>query len=73
MATLKDIQDKVDAETTIEASAITLLTGLSQQIKDLVAANGTPADFQALADKLDANNKALSDAVAANTPAAPVV
>lgn len=49
------------------ASASTLLSSLSQQIRDMA---GDPAAIAALADQLDANSAALADAVAANTPAA---
>ena len=70
MATLKDIQDDVASETTVIASVITLLDGLSQQLKDALAAND-PAAIQAVVDAIDANKKTLADAVTANTPAAP--
>ena len=66
-ATLDDLQQKVNAETSVEQSAITLMQGLSEQLK---AAQNDPAKIQALADQLDANQAALAAAVAANTPAA---
>jgi len=71
MATLADIKAKVDAEKTVEDSIVTLLTSVSQQLKDAIASND-PAAMQAIADELDANTAALSAAVTANTPAAPV-
>ena len=54
------------AETkTVVDSAITLLGGLAQQIRDL---KGQPAALAALADKLDAQQAALAAAIVANTP-----
>ena len=70
MATLADIQAAVAAEKTVEDSVIALLGQISQQLKDALA-NNDPAAMQAVVDQIDANAKALSDAVTANTPAAP--
>ncbi len=70
MATLADIQAKVTAESTVEDSVIALLNGISQQLKDALAAND-PKALQAVSDGLDANIAKLTAAVTANTPAAP--
>ena len=70
MATLADIQASVAAEKVVEDSVVALLNGISQQLKDAIAAND-PVAMQAVVDQLDANRQALADAVAANTPAAP--
>jgi len=70
MADLTDLQTEVTQNTDVVASAVSLLNGLSQQLKDALAAND-PAAVQALVDQLDANTATLADAVAANTPAAP--
>lgn len=70
MATLTDIQNDVASESTVIASATALLAGLSQQLKDALAAND-PAAIQAVIDGIDANKANLSAAIAANTPAAP--
>lgn len=70
MATLKDIQDAVAAEKTVEDSIIALLTQISQQLKDAITANDPAAMAQVVAD-LDAHRQALADAVTANTPAGP--
>lgn len=48
-------------------SAVTLLSSLSQQIRDL---STDPAALQALADSLDANTARLAQAVVDNTPSA---
>jgi hypothetical protein len=84
------IQTKIDAlkadvaaGKTVSDSAVTLINGLAaqnasyvQQLKDLVAANGSPAQFAAIVADMDATNaamdadrKALGDAIAANTAA----
>ena len=76
MAELDTKLDALEAEVaedlTVDQSAVTLITGLSQLLKDALA-NGSTAEqvarVQAIVDKLDAQNKALADAVAANTPA----
>ncbi len=63
----------VNDEKTVEESAITLLTGLSQKIADLIAASGNtvdPAALQAIVDEINTNKAALAAAVSANTPAA---
>lgn len=57
----------VEKDKTVEQSAITLLGQLSA----LLRANADdPTAINALADQLDAQSSALSDAVVANTPAA---
>lgn len=68
MATLTDIQAAVTAEKTVEDSVVTLLQQLAAQLKAALAAND-PAAAQAIVDQINANAKALADAVAANTPA----
>lgn len=67
--TLAELKAKVDAETTVVQSAVTLLSSLAQSLKDAIAAND-PAAIQAIADELDTNTASLAAAVAANTPAA---
>lgn len=68
MATLKDVQDEVAAQKTVTDSAIALLNGLAAQVAAL-------APDQAAIDKLAADIKAQTDALAAavtaDTPAAP--
>ncbi len=64
---LSALQAEVEQQTAVVQSAITLINGLAQQLRD---AAGDPAAVQALADQLDASTQALADAVAANTPAA---
>ena len=70
MATLQDVRDAVARNTAVDQSIITLLSGISQQLKDALAQND-PAAVQAVVDSIDANTKALADAVTANTPASP--
>jgi hypothetical protein len=85
---LEIVQAKVDAlkadiaaGKTVQDSAIALLNGIVaqntafvQQIKDLIAAGGTPeqmaalvADFDATNAEMDAQRQELADAVTANT------
>lgn len=70
MADLSALQTEVSENGDAVGSAVALLSGLSQQLKDALAAND-PAAIQALVDQLDANTQTLADAVTANTPAAP--
>jgi hypothetical protein len=67
-AELLALQQQVQRDTEITSSAVTLLNGLAQQIREF---KDDPVALAGLADSLEANNKALADAVAANTPAAP--
>ncbi len=67
-AALDKITGEVTETKSIIESAVTLINGLAQQIRDL---SEDPAALNALADDLDASSKSLADAVAANTPAAP--
>ena len=64
MADLSSITSAVAAETTVVASAVTLLTSLHDQ---LVAAGTDPVALQALADQITSNTSALAAAVVANT------
>lgn len=64
--TLDDVLADVTAESTVEDSVITLLNGISAQLK---AANGDPTKIQAIKDGLDANIAKLNAALTSNTPA----
>jgi hypothetical protein len=69
MAAIDDVRSAVEQDTTVVGSAVTLLNGLTARINELIAAgNNDPALAQLAAD-LSANNQALAEAVAANTPA----
>ena len=52
---------------TVNASAVALVSGLAQQIRDNVT---DPTALKALADDIDSDKAALAAAVAANTPPA---
>jgi hypothetical protein len=67
LAALDDLKAQVEANTNIEASAVILIQGIAQQLKDAIAA-GDPAALAALADKLKTSATALADAITANTP-----
>lgn len=65
---LGDLKDAVAAESTVVDSAVTLLGTLA----DKIAATAGDADAaNALAAEVRAKTQSLSDAVVANTPAAP--
>jgi len=65
---LKTLQDAVANATTIEESAITLITGLKTSLDNAIA-SGDPAALTALSDSLGSESQKLADAVTANTPA----
>jgi hypothetical protein len=65
MATLDEIVADVADESTVDDSIITLLTNISQQLKD---AGNDPAKLQAVKDAIDANKAKIAAAVVANTP-----
>lgn len=69
MATMQELTASVQRNTDVDESVLTLIAGISQQLKDAQAAND-PAAIQAVIDQLDANTKRMADAVTANTPAA---
>lgn len=65
-AALERITQEVAETKTAVESAITLINGLAQQIRDNAE---DPVALNALADELDAQQAAIGEAVAANTPA----
>lgn len=69
MATMQDLRSAVERNTTVDDSVLTLLAGISQQLKDAQAAND-PQAIQDIITQLDANTQKMTDAVTANTPAA---
>lgn len=68
MANMQDVRDAVARDTSVTQSAVTLLQGLSQQLKDALASND-PQAIQDVVNSLDANTNALAQAVKDNTPA----
>lgn len=62
--TLTELKKQVDANTAVEASAVTLIQGIVAQ---LAAAKDDPVAIQALADELAASAAPLAAAVVANT------
>jgi hypothetical protein len=69
---LTNLKQAVTDMTTVEKSAVTLISGLSAQITALAAETEdeqTQADLQALADQLEADKAELAAAITANTPA----
>lgn len=76
MKELEDLTAAVTANTTVEQSAATLITGLAGQVQALADAAKTagtgvdPAAVETLAQQLNTSATALSAAITANTPAA---
>lgn len=66
-ADLTDLKALVAENTTVVASAVTLLDSLADQLE---AAAGDPAEVQAIVDQLRVDKDALAAAVSENTPAA---
>jgi hypothetical protein len=65
---LAKLQEEVEQNTAVIASAVMLINGLSQQIKD---AGVDPVKLLELTTTLDSNSNALAAAITANTPAVP--
>lgn len=70
VASIEELQAEVSQNTDAVGSAVTLINGLAQQIRDAVAQND-PAALQAVVDQLEANSSALAQAVAENTTPPP--
>lgn len=68
-AILADLTAKVEADTEVDQSAITLLGGLKAAL-DAAIASGDLSQVQALSDQLGQNHDQLVAAITANTPAA---
>ena len=64
-AELDRLTASVTAIKDVADSAVALIAGLAQQIRDLA---NSPAALTALADQLDADKQELADAITANTP-----
>jgi hypothetical protein len=69
---LDDLTAQVTASTTVQESAMTLLTGLKTALDAAIAAGGgtPPAALVALSASLSAESAKLAAAITANTPAA---
>lgn len=65
---MTDLQAEVAETETVVASAIVLLKGLSERIKE---AGTDPVKLRALTSQLDAKNAELAAAIVENTPAEP--
>jgi hypothetical protein len=73
MTALTDLQARVAANTTVVASAVTLIQGLKASLDAAIAANAGGDNGAALAElsaSLDSTDTALAAAITANTPAA---
>lgn len=70
MSALDDLKAAVAAEANVEQSAVTLLNGLAQQLKDAVATNNSAA-IEDVANQIISNTAGLAAAITANTPPPP--
>jgi len=70
MSALDDLKTEVARNTSLEQSAVALIQGIAQQLKDALAAND-PAALADLTNQLSASADALAAAITANTPAEP--
>lgn len=70
VATMQDLTAKVAECVKVEEGAITLINGLSQQLKDAMAQNN-PQAIQTVIDQLDAEKAKLAAAIGSNTPTPP--
>jgi hypothetical protein len=68
MATMQDLTNAVTRQSSAEDGVLTMLQGISQQLKDAQSQNN-PQAIQDVITQIDANTQRLSDAVTANTPA----
>lgn len=75
MATLDQVLSDVTDESTVIDGVMTLVSGLRQQVADLLAKTGMSADDQAKVDAIfaaaEANKAKLGNALVSNTPATP--
>ena len=67
--TLAELKADVEANVAVEESAVALIGGIAQQLKDAVANGADPAVIQGIADELDKGKADLAAAITANTPA----
>lgn len=66
MASLADLEVQVKATTDLEASAVTLIRGIAQQLADAIA-SGDPTKIQELSDSLATSATSLASAISENT------
>lgn len=69
-ANLAALVAQVTQNTSVEASAVTLIQGIAAQLSAALASNDSAA-LPALVTQLNTSATALSAAITANTPAAP--
>lgn len=73
MSALDDLKAEVAAVRTVEDSAVALINGLAQALKDAQGADGSisAADAASVISDMEAGKQELADSLTANTPAAP--
>lgn len=68
---LSQLKAAVAANTSVIGSAVALIQGMAEKLQAAIDAGADPAELQALADELKAQDAALAAAVSANTPSEP--
>lgn len=70
---LSALQAATARNATVDGSAVELIRGITQRIKDAIAADdiGDATNINALVAELEASTDSLASAVSENTPAAP--
>lgn len=68
MSKLDDLKNEVAAVKSTQLSAVTLLNGLSQRLKDALDSEDSDGAISDVIADLDASTVALASAVTANTP-----
>lgn len=70
MAALEELKREVEETKTVINSAITLIGGLAQRLRDILTGGGaTEEELQELIDDLDADQASLAEAIASGTVA----
>ncbi len=68
MATLAELQAKIEANNNLTDSAVTMIQGLAAKLEEI---KNDPVAIDALIASLNENNAELAAAISANTPADP--
>ena len=70
MAALEELKREVEETKTVINSAITLIGGLAQRLRDILTGGGaTEEELQELIDDLDTEQASLAEAIASGTVA----
>lgn len=68
---LDDFRTEVAHNTSVTEGVVVTIHKLADKLQQVIDSGGDPVELQALVDQLKANDGAIADAIAANTPADP--